>query len=88
MLDEDDDELDRKQIQKKITKKARSASRSRSKGMDPNPIKTPADKAMQRLKFKIEKTWSGMAGEADRSIAIKKPKHLYSGKRGHAADRR
>ena len=36
---------------------------------------------MQRLKFKIEKKWSGMAGEADRSIAIKMPKHLYSGKR-------
>jgi len=43
---------------------------------------------MQRLRFKIEKSWSGMAGEADRSIAEKKPKHLFSGKRKQAADRR
>ena len=36
---------------------------------------------MKRLQYKIEKQWSGRGGEADRSVAIKMPKHLYSGKR-------
>ena len=36
------------------------------------------------MKYKMEKDWSGRggrAGEADRSIPSKMPKHLFSGKR-------
>lgn len=39
---------------------------------------------MERLKFKIDKKWAGKggrAGEADRTIPSKMPKHLFSGKR-------
>ena len=42
-----------------------------------------------KIKRKSDKKWRGMAGEADRSIAMKKPRHLYSGKRSNGShDRR
>lgn len=38
---------------------------------------------MENRKKKTDKVWSnggGRAGEADRGIAIKMPKHMYTGK--------
>jgi hypothetical protein len=34
-----------------------------------------------RMKAKIDKLWIGNAGEADRKIYTKMPKHMNSGKR-------
>lgn len=44
--------------------------------------------AMERVKFKIDKVWQGRAGEADRSIGTKMPKHMFSGKSGFKGQRR
>ena len=46
-----------------------------------------ANKLMKQKQFKLNKF--ARAGEADRHIATKKPKHLFSGKRGNGkTDRR
>lgn len=37
---------------------------------------------MERVKFKMDKKWAGRAGEADRAIGTKMPKHMFSGKSG------
>ncbi|EGR28712.1 hypothetical protein IMG5_170120 [Ichthyophthirius multifiliis] len=94
MINEDNDEdlmqdeNDHNKLVKSVKNKKKSLSRSRSKGVDPNPINTTEEKAMQRLKHKIDKQWNGRAGEADRSVIIKTPKHLFSGKRKQKTDYR
>ena len=40
------------------------------------------------MKRKIDRTWHGKAGEADRSIACSKPRHLFSGKRSNGSNDR
>ena len=46
-----------------------------------------AEKLAKKKQFKLNKF--GHASESDRRIAIKKPKHLFSGKRGNGkTDRR
>eukprot|EP01017_Pseudomicrothorax_dubius_P024675 TRINITY_DN2620_c0_g1_i10.p1 TRINITY_DN2620_c0_g1~~TRINITY_DN2620_c0_g1_i10.p1 ORF type:complete len:595 (+),score=179.50 TRINITY_DN2620_c0_g1_i10:65-1849(+) len=67
---------------KKFDKKMRSLSRSRSKGYKKEL--TPREEDMDRLRKKIQKEFrhTERATEADRSIPVKMPKHLFSGKRG------
>ena len=65
------------------TSQSRAASRTprdQSGLRDPEQKKKlkKMEKKMQRKKF----NQSGKAGESDRHIAVKKPKHLFTGKRG------
>ena len=50
-------------------------------------MKKKAEKLAKKKQFKMNKM--GKASESDRRIAIKKPRHLFSGKRGNGkTDRR
>ena len=64
----------------------RSRSPSRTGLRDEKQLKK-AIKMSKKQQFKMNKF--GKASESDRRIAIKKPKHLFSGKRGNGkTDRR
>ena len=41
-----------------------------------------------KIKRRTDRKWDGRAGEADRSVAISKPRHLYSGKRSNGSNDR
>jgi len=75
---------------RKIEKKLRTFSRSRSKGSKREL--SVNDREVENLRVKIQNREFknlGKAGEADRHVPIKMPKHLFSGKRGNGkTDRR
>ncbi|KRX08573.1 P-loop containing nucleoside triphosphate hydrolase [Pseudocohnilembus persalinus] len=93
-VEDDNDIVDEQEEEKRANKGMlkrhrdlkRTLSRSRTRGYKEE--KTPDQKAMDRVKFKIDKIWQGRAGEADRAIGTKMPKHQFSGKRSFKSDRR
>jgi len=86
MDSEDRDHSSRRKIEKKL----RTFSRSRSKGTKREM--SVNDREVENLRKKIQNREFknlGKAGEADRHVPIKMPKHLFSGKRKMGtADRR
>merc|ERR550519_439045 len=92
--DMDENRTRSRSVAKKIRKKAkmeqslaRSESRRHKSLVTPrdktgiNPAKE--DKVKQMAKLGQRKmNYAGKAGESDRHIHVKKPKHLFSGKRG------
>jgi len=76
-----EDGQSRARSQSKVTPRDKSGIRDAKQG---SKLKTMAKK-MQRKTFAVR----GKAGESDRSIQEKKPKHLFAGKRGNGkTDRR
>jgi len=74
---------------RKIEKKLRTFSRSRSKGTKREM--SVNDREVEHLRVKIQNREFknlGKAGEADRHVPIKMPKHLFSGKRGNGKNDR
>lgn len=73
------------QLKIKSQSKVRSMSKGRREGSvpQPNPIRASPPEHI-RLAKKINKRFKHTVNvnEADRVVTIKKPKHLYSGKRG------
>jgi nucleolar GTP-binding protein len=76
-------------LERRAESKLREFSRSRTPGA--KKTLTENDKNMVRLKHKIQKEWKnqGLSHESDRVIAVKLPKHLYTGVRSNGkTDRR
>ncbi len=70
-----------------------TASRTRSMSRDKSGVRDPEmKKKLEKMKKKVQnKNFGahGKSGESDRHIAVKKPKHLFAGKRGSGkTDRR
>mmetsp|Transcript_11571 Transcript_11571/g.32497 ORF Transcript_11571/g.32497 Transcript_11571/m.32497 type:complete len:123 (+) Transcript_11571:1749-2117(+) len=72
--------------------RSRKRTRSELRGVSPSPgvaSEQMLRQAVKRSRKSQEKrNRNARAGEADRSITTKMPKHLFSGKRGQQADRR
>lgn len=100
MKDKDDSHFNRSRSAVRPKKRAKmevdgtSKTRSLSRvPRDQSGVKNPEQaKKLKKLSKKMQnKTFSvhGKAGESDRHIAVKKPKHLFAGKRGNGkTDRR
>jgi nucleolar GTP-binding protein len=66
--------------------KKRSRSKSQSRGFANEEMQ---ERAMKKAKSSLKKiNIQSRVGESDRRIVTKKPRHLFSGKRGLSADRR
>ena len=77
---------DKSALRRDAAAAARSRSPSRVGLKDESALKK-AEKLAKKKQFKMNKM--GKASESDRRIAIKKPRHLFSGKRGNGkTDRR
>ena len=79
-------------LRKKVRDRQIKYALSRMEGADPQQLSTKInDKTMDRVRHKIEKKLkkTEQVSFADRRQTSKKPKHLYSGKRGNGkTDRR